>query len=533
MAFGAMLRRVLQIIFKCCCCCFSRKDTQDTENHEINEVGIGLGKQKNQKSTAKENDIDIEKELEKADFSQDHQIIFSLNQLRDGGGWSTTEDEDGSVNDERTADERTSLRSKSKSKKNRNRQLSSGTAVPDGKFKLSKKEKKHIRNASQLPKHRSSTNFKDFDEDNVDIYSDKKDEYFGLLNTEEKLVKFCSSPCGETINQTSSTISGDCTLIAERSLDHHNTDNCFYNQQPLEGTYTHKSNVIYPEERETFDAPGYPQSLEGICTDATNVIYPEGHETFDALGNEENEFVEMEIQPPCNIANLDGLTTLWSPNKNNDLENDPQQVIIPYGKTNVLDIACRDIPEPTSTVEEEIIFNENVSPLEECLILDDLYNFDIIAKINQPEIEAVDDSDPIPSSLFRRNRSDIPYKERNRQAAKLYRENKNKEKELKAQLAIKEKEVELTKQKSQNLEKSCDGNTDVFVDACMERAENEDQAVNIFSNLVMAHLQNVITRESTDDKAAEIALYRDRIMPTLKRKYPNVYTRVQLLWVGN
>ena len=625
MAFGGMLRRVLQIIFKCCCCCFSKKDTQDTDHHEINEVfhkGKDKGRlrrKKKHKSIAQEDNIDVSGSqsnvtlcinytennlnriniqhfgkkhfeicnLEKVDGSKSKKINghkLSLNQLRDSGRWSTTEDENDSDNEERTH-ELTSLSSTSagkqndiciKSKKNRHQhQLSNGSEVVDGRIRKSN-ETEHPPPQSPL-QYLSLTTFSDSAKYNIDTDSIENHEYqYVLLNTEEKLNKFCSSPCGETINQPSSTISGDCTLIAERSLDHQNTDNCFYNPQPLADISTNKN---------------LPK-LE--------VINQKPCDFFDAGGKREGEenFVKLKTQPPVYstdtlknaLEKLFDFTTLLSPAKINDLLKDPQQFTsFQHDNSNVqtyimeMDTECRNIPESTPLVVEEIISqqhneNENVSPhgflinyeSEESLIRGERYNSEkpgavTTSEKHQPGIEVVNYNDSIPpetqnlervamkqSSLkepdydivsnqtnlipkisTRRNRSHISYKERNKQAAKLYRENKKKEREVQTMLENLRKEADSAKQQSHHLEKSLDFNANLFVDEWMKRAKDEDHAVNIFSDLVKDHLQNIVTQQSTNHEAAEIALFRDWIMPKLKRKHPVVYKRVQALWVCN
>ena len=147
---------------------------------------------------------------------------------------------------------------------------------------------------------------------------------------------------------------------------------------------------------------------------------------------------------------------------------------------------------------------------------------------NSESGEANLNEDVTSSPKFQRKRSEIPLKDRNKLAAKKYREKK---KHLQETLKNLQKGTSVTKQKYNKMKTALDSSAVHYVDALMGRAEDKNQAVQLILDLVKDHLRSVSIRKSPDDETAEINLFRHRIMPVLCTKYPEVYTRVEALWM--
>ena len=120
-----------------------------------------------------------------------------------------------------------------------------------------------------------------------------------------------------------------------------------------------------------------------------------------------------------------------------------------------------------------------------------------------------------------RQRSEVPYKERNKIAARKYRlkvrEGTKILNKIKSELKDTQRQFE-KKKKLIALAVPC------FIDNLLGDCENEEQEVEKIFNLVLSHLNNAAENQSPE---GEETLFRDHIMPTLLLKYPLLHERVK------
>ena len=127
-----------------------------------------------------------------------------------------------------------------------------------------------------------------------------------------------------------------------------------------------------------------------------------------------------------------------------------------------------------------------------------------------------------PVKKANRQRSDVPYKERNRLAARKYR---SRIKEVSKILHQVKSELNDTERQVEKKEKLIASGVPDFINKLIGGCENEDQAVERIYDLVLSHLSNVENNRSIDLEG-EKALFKDHIMPTLKENYLSIYERV-------
>lgn len=120
-----------------------------------------------------------------------------------------------------------------------------------------------------------------------------------------------------------------------------------------------------------------------------------------------------------------------------------------------------------------------------------------------------------------RQRSEVPYKERNKIAARKYR--------LKVREGTKilnkiKSELKDTQRQFEKKKKLIALSVPCFIDNLLGDCENEEQEVEKIFNLVLSHLNNAAENQSPE---GEETLFRDHIMPTLLLKYPLLHERVK------
>ena len=187
-------------------------------------------------------------------------------------------------------------------------------------------------------------------------------------------------------------------------------------------------------------------------------------------------------------------------------------------------------PSNMAVVDEELTLADNESLKVKLDCKESMKSLDIEEKIVEKLItkESVKAKNP-----SRRQRSEMPYRERNRQAAQKYRLKKKEEdkvlKDVTKILHTIENEVDDTKRKVDGLEEVLGLGVLFFVRKLIEGSENEEQAAEKIFSLTHSHLSNIQHNQSLDVEA-ETTLFRDRIMPVLNERYPDLNHRVMKLW---
>ena len=319
----------------------------------------------------------------------------------------------------------------------------------------------------------------------------------GLIMTEEALFNICEDP-SENITlwekQTNGSTGPLCTI-------QYNTEKL--SVEELIPYATGKSPV---EEQIRYPVTSYssneePKSDSHSNVDKLSYLYSGSSILYDntANGIQKTEVVACLPSQQHHIIQTQHYVHNIQEEADHDDDDDRMEI-------------CENEEEITETIPEDSI--ENVPSLE---VAPAPENFG-----SDPGFPEEPNFEKEPVKKANRQRSDVPYKERNRLAARKYR---SRIKEVSKILRQVKSELNDTERQVEKKKKLIASGVPDFINKLIGGCENEDQAVVRIYDLILSHLSNVDNNRSIDLEG-EKALFKDHIMPTLKENYLSIYERV-------